>query len=320
MDLLVNGTELPRPTVFATLPECALDTIIADGDVERVIRRRTSVTLFNPRAPDERPHIFEMGIPVSPAPPPWHLDVGQRIPRETGQRAVDASFRLQLLATLFESMVAGPLTESDLRDAWVQEVLSEHPVSEGALKTFVHRRFPPRAVLPGDAATDDRARQEGAVIVDTQALGRGVTLALGKVMETSDRFLKRRSQAAEVMAAVTPDEGRVVAFYTTLAKRILDKPVKVRLIRRPATSDGYVEDATFDKDRSEMRINVLGKLDLKAPLAAGSLGIFLHELAHAFVSEHDMAFIEALQEVSGRAARILAAEGPTLVERHGLKS
>jgi hypothetical protein len=319
VELLINGTSVARPAIFATLPECVLDTVIADGDVERVIRRRTMVTLYVPRELGDKPHIFEMGIPVSPAPTPWHLDVGQRIPRETGQRAVDADFRLQLLATLFESMVGGPLTEVDLREAWVMEVLSEHPVSASALKTFAMRRFPPRAVLPADAASNDRARQEGAVVVDVAMLGRGVTRALTSVMETSDRFLKRRSQAAEVLTAVTPDEDRVVAFYATLAKRILDKRVLVRLIRRAATSDGYIEDATFDRERNEMRINVLGKLDVKAPLSAVSLGIFLHELAHAFVSEHDMAFIEALQEVSGRAARILARDGPTLVEQHGLR-
>jgi len=282
--ITINGQKLGAPALHATLPDCLLPTVLSRDGVEQLIERSTAVRLFHLRR-GERAHLFEMGLPVSPTPTPWHVDVGQRVPRESGGHAVDEDYRLRLLATLVESMIGGELATENLADPWVQEVLAANLVSEAALRTYVRRVFPERAVLPAASHDDERARQEGARVIDTATVSPRVLATLSHVMESSQTYVARHQRTAEEVKALKPSEERVLAFYRHLAKQILGQSIKIRLVRRPPSSDGFVEDATFDRDRSELRINLEGHWDLEKPLSPSSLGIFFHELAHAHASE-----------------------------------
>ncbi len=278
---------------------------------------------MQPRSADEVPHIFEMGLPVVAVSTPWHLDVGQRIPRDERRRGIDAEFRLRLLATLFESMVGGPLPEECLHDAWIQETLAHHPVSDAALRTYVRRAFPARAVLPAAPDQDDRARQHGVPVLSTDGMSRNVTAVLARVMETSAAYVARTDQTAEEITAVPPSDERVLGFYRHLARKIAGRPIGVALMQRQATPEGFIDDAEFDAQRNEIRINVLGRVDLRKPLSEASLGILLHEVAHACVADgggarHDAVFIEAFGRVAGRAAELLAREGTELASQYGI--
>lgn len=324
VSIVINGERLERPKTFATLPDCRLETVMARGGVERIIERQTAVTLHHPRSADEVPHIFEMGLPVAASSTPWHLDVGQRIPRDERRRGIDTEFRLRLLATLFESMVGGALPEDCLHDAWIQETLAHHPVSDAALRTYVRRAFPTRAVLSAAPDEDDRARQHGVPVVSTDGMSRNVAATLARVMETSAAYVARTDQTAEQITAVPPSDERVLGFYRHLAKKIAGRPIGVTLMQRQASSDGFIDDAEFDAKRKEIRINVLGRVNLRQPLSEASLGVLLHELAHAVAKDdggggrHDAAFLEAFERVAGRAAELLVREGKELASQYGI--
>jgi hypothetical protein len=314
----INGQSVAPPPLFATLPDCHLDTVIVRDGSERVEERVTTVRLFDRRDRTETPHLFEMGLPLSASPTPWHVDVGQRVPRAAGLPAVTPEFRRALLATLFESMVPGALPEGELNDAWVLEVLSQPAVSDAALRTWARRRFAERTVLPSTAADDERARQTGARVLEANAVAAPVVENLRRVMESSHAWSARQAQRAEEVRALAPREEAVLSFYRHLAKKILGEPITIRLVRRPPSADGIVEDATFLRERNELSINLLGHLDLAHPLAPTSLGILLHELAHTAEASHDAAFVARLGELSGRAAALFAREGPELCSRFGL--
>jgi len=220
------------------------------------------------------------------------------------------------LATLFEHLADGNLPKNTLNDDWIKEVLGRCEISDAALGHYAARAFPKDAVLGGERRADDKARQAGAKVVDTRTMSRPVYAALLRVMESSEEYVNRRLSAAEeTVAAVEPYQERALELYEYLARRIIGRSVKVVLMRKPATLDGYVEDATFERQAGLLKINLEGAWDLRKPLAEKSLAIFFHELAHARASEHDVRFIRALEAVAARAAKVFAEEGDALAAR-----
>ena len=287
----INGAKVARPRRFAVLSGCLLETVLAAEGVERVVQRETTVTLLKPRTPNDAPHIFEMGLPVQPMPTPWHVDVAQRIPLDDRRDRITDRYRMQILALLFESLVPETLNPEHLKEDWVNEAVARCRLSEKALAAYTKRAFPQRTVLPGRSSANERARQEGANILDVTALSTGQMRALQRVMETSEQFVERRKQHKEKVRAAEPYEQRTVAFLATLAKRLLGKRVKIELVRTAVNAEGIIESATFDRKRMRMTINVEGKMDLRRPLSPETLGIFFHELAHAYTAKHDLEFI-----------------------------
>jgi hypothetical protein len=88
-------------------------------------------------------------------------------------------------------------------------------------------------------------------------------------------------------------------------------------MRKAAALSGQMDDAVYDAEREEIRVNVLGSAVLSDPLAPASLTVLLHELAHHRAKAHDAAFIQELERLAGRAARLLADRGAEIRERFG---
>ncbi len=131
---------------------------------------------------------------------------------------------------------------------------------------------------------------------------------------TVRRFLGSRP----AVRALTPSEERGVALLGHLARCILDQPIAVVVVSKPARRDGTIENASFNRRRRELRVNLNGELRLDRPLAPRSLAILFHELAHFYTSEHDAMFTGYLEQVSGKGAALLAKEGPALAALYGL--
>jgi hypothetical protein len=246
------------------------------------------------------------------------------VPQGERRRQVDADFRLRLLTLVFDAVMPERATtdlKHHLQDPWVTEVVASGRCAEVALRAWAQALFGPRVLLPTDAQSDDRARQLGAHVLDRmslQTLCEGQLTALGRVLETSSHFVTRRKQAEARVRAISPQEERAVAFVALLAKKILGRTVKVELWQKPADQDGMIESATFDANGFVLRINLLGKLDLAQPLAPQSLAILFHELAHAYSSEHGLAFIDGLERVAGQGAALLATDGRAMAELCGI--
>ncbi len=318
VEVRINGKKITRAPRFAVLSGCSLDTVLTIDGAERQVARDATVTLLKPRHSRERPHIFEMGLPIQPGSTPWHIDVGQRIPLSAQRDRIGDAYRLHLLALLFESLVPSTLGTEDLKEDWLSEAISRCRLSDQALRAYTQRAFPVRSVLPGSPSHNDRARQSGANVLDVAPLGRAHLKSLGRVMETSEQFVARRQKQEERVRATQPHEQRAVAFLANLARRILGHSVKIRLMRKAADPDGLIESATYDRKKKEMNINIEGKMDLRNPLSVQTLGIFFHELAHVRTNEHNLSFIESLEQIAGRGAVILALEGRAMAETCGV--
>lgn len=311
----VGGKVLRRPRTILALPSCELETVIVESGVERAAMRSTMISVHTPRR-GEQPHLFEMGIPIAPWNVPWHCDVQQRVPLSQGRDLLPERFVLAVKATLLEAMLHRQLGASDLRADWVQEVLGRWPLRTAILDAYCSKVLPRGSVLGGSARANDRARQLGAHIVQAVAMSQGTYLALGRVLETADDYVRRRSREF-VGQDVEPDapQRAFAEAVRWLARRIAGSVVRVRFFARDPSDAGLLEDATTDVEARLISFNVKSALRWEDPLDPATMGVVLHELAHLVTLEHDHRFIDRLQFLAGALAKLLAEGGTELAAK-----
>lgn len=310
--LRLDGRLVRRPRSVLTLGSCHLETVVLVGGVERAAMGSTSLSIYAPRRGEE-PCLFEMGLPVQAWNVPWHVDVAQRVPLGEGRDTVPDRYALSVKAALLEAMLHNYLDKNDLRADWVHQAIAGWPLSPSLLDAYVSRVFPRGSVLGGTRRANDRARQLGAHIVDAAAISHGAYVALGRVLESSDDYVRRRSSEFGG-EAVEPDETtrRFAEAVRWLARAVAGRVVRVRFFARDPGDAGLLEDALTDVDARELSFNVRAPLRFDDILDPGTLGVVLHELAHLETAEHDHRFIDRLQHLAGKTARLLAEGGPTL--------
>ncbi|MGE0784162.1 MAG: ATP-binding protein [Sandaracinaceae bacterium] len=310
--LELDDKPVRRPRSIITLSSTPLETVVIHGGVERAVIGQAKLAVYVPRR-GEQPHLFEMGLPVEAWNVPWHVDVAQRVPLSEGRDSVPDRYKLAVKAALLEAMIHNYLDRSDLRGDWVHEVIAAWPLSSALLDAYVSRVFPRGSVLGGTRRADDRARQLGAHIIDAAAITHGAYVSLSRVLETSDDYVRRRSSEFGG-EDVEPDEDqrRFASAVRWLARAVAGRVVRVRFFARDPSDAGLLEDAVTDVDKKELSFNVKGPLRFDDVLDPSTLGVVLHELAHLETPEHDHRFIDRLQHLAGKAARLLAEGGPEL--------
>lgn len=315
VSLRVAGKVVRRPRTVLALPSCELETVIVEGGVERAATRSTMLSVHAPRR-GEQPHLFEMGVPIAAWNVPWHCDVQQRVPLAQGRDLLPDRFVLAVKATLLEAMMHRQLGARDLRADWVQDVLARWPLRSAILDAYCSKVLPRGSVLGGSVRANDRARQLGAHIVQAQTMSQGTYLALGRVLETADDYVRRRSREF-VGDDVEPDEAqrRFAESVRWLARRIAGSVVRVRFFARDPSDAGLLEDATTDAEARLISFNVKSALRWDDPLDPATMGVVLHELAHLVTLEHDHRFIDRLQFLGGALAKLLAEGGSELGAR-----
>lgn len=316
--LEVDDKPVRRPRTLLSLSGCALETVIVVDGVERAAMGQTTLSVHQPRR-GELPHLFEMGLPVEAWNVPWHVDVAQRVPLKEGRDSTLDRYKLAVKAALLEAMIHSYLDRSDLRGDWVHDVVTAWPLSSSLLDAYVSRVFPKGSVLGGTSRANDRARQLGAHIIEASGISHGAYVSLARVLETSDDYVRRRGSEFGG-EDVEPDEiqARFADAVRWLARAAAGRVVRVRFFSRDPSDDGLLEDAVTDVDRREIAFNVRGPVRFDDILDPPTLGVVLHEIAHLETAEHDHRFIDRLQHLAGKTARLFAERGPALAD--GLRS
>jgi len=313
--LTLDDRSVRRPRSVLSLSGCALETVIVVDGIERAAMGQTTLSVYSPRKA-EPPHLFEMGLPIEPWNVPWHVDVAQRVPLKEGRDAAPDRYKLAVKALLLEAMIHSYLDRTDLRGDWVHDVISAWPLSASLLDAYVSKVFPKGSVLGGTSRANDRARQLGAHIIAAAGISHGAYVSLARVLETSDDYVRRRSREFGG-EDVEPDEAqrRFADAVRWLARAAAGRVVRVRFFARDPSDAGLLEDAVTDVDRREIAFNVRGPLRFDDILDPTTLGVVLHEIAHLETPEHDHRFIDRLQHLAGRTARLLAEGGTPLAEK-----
>ena len=163
----INGERL-EPHEFVSLLQAELPTVVADDvGVLRTTVRSCQVELHLPRE-GEKPHIYEMGIPVVELEggEPWHANVLQKVPLTLDRDNVPLSYLRKLRAEILNRK-ASDLTPEQAKAAWVTSALGSFDVQDKAVRAVVGRRFGDKAVIadPSDREGEHMAVAQGYVVV-----------------------------------------------------------------------------------------------------------------------------------------------------------
>lgn len=134
--------------------------------------RRTVVSLYEP-LPGERPHIYEMGIPVVREPDTrWHVDVAQKVPLNMDRDNVTPGYLRRLRQTVLDNTVE-LIDAEDANSKWVRDALPT--ASPEAVAAVLDLRYGERRVVadPSDPEANKLAVAAGYTVIPPRAFSRG---------------------------------------------------------------------------------------------------------------------------------------------------
>jgi hypothetical protein len=189
----------------------------------------------------------------------------------------------------------------------------------------VARAFGPGAVrsvpTAGGHDWDADAREHGFRPIDTSLLPRGLRAAARAALPSSREVeLARRAEAARAASlpppTLTPREARVTAWARWLAEAALGRPVAVTVVPE-LILHGRRCDAAWDTANARLLLSRQARALWRDPLGPATLGVLIHEIAHAQAPHHGDAFRRALEAAAGRAARVCLDRADEIRRRFG---
>jgi hypothetical protein len=138
VSMVYNGLKL-RCRKPVKVFEAMLPTQVADDEgVMRPTARKTVVRVYEPRD-GERPHVYELGIPVVETEIRWHVSVGQKVPLNRDRDNVTPAYLRKLCTAVAEAMRES-LDQNDA-GTWGNIVLSDKAASAAVISKLMDERF-----------------------------------------------------------------------------------------------------------------------------------------------------------------------------------
>jgi hypothetical protein len=303
--------------------EANLPTPLADGEgYLRNLDRDTTIKLFLPLI-DEKPWLYEMGIPVMELEDDkWHVDVQQKVPLSRDRDNVTPAYLRKVRAAVLNAKV-DDLTEEDSTAGWVAAAAGAPEANDAALKTLVHKRWGGKeVVLPdrNDPGATNEATSKGAVVLNNAVTGgfrqrlKGLKDEAGKplVALASKKYGTRcKGGLGEEIPEDqwAPEVRQYVQFIERVAPKLIDQHVHVRVI----DEEGADFRGCMKWQSGTMTVN-LGYHD--SGDQQENYELFLHEMAHAYVHNNDHLadrFYHTVTELGAKLA-ILALNEPELFD------
>jgi hypothetical protein len=251
-----------------------------------------------------------MGIPVEEMPwdLPYDVDVGQKTPLDVDRAMLPAKYKEQLVTELVGPLSDLYATYCNTYDAVPREILESAEnarrlppevqedvvcAATGHSKSMIDRRNP---LDKDDRSEAQELENLGRHPVFLRSLPSGVRALLAEaptVAATHDKLCKSHPKADPNFPPENPRQKACMIVFAEIARAILGRKVSFSRIQGGPSatwSDGLIS------------LNVDTECLWEDPLGEESLGIILHECAHAKVSGHNLEFTHEVQRLGGRLA------------------
>jgi hypothetical protein len=308
--LTFNGREIGRRVPKRIVAGVKLTTVLYDPATDCVRRCQRATTVEIHLAQGVSPMIHELGIPVDAAPweLPYDINVMQKTPLDADRDMLPDKYKEKLIGDL-----VGPMSDAyvEYMDTWHEapaEIAGSRrnaaSLSDDARRKLVVtvtgsdpdkivRRNP---LDPDDVGESQELENRGLSPVNRGSLPPGVSEVLAgapTVAARHDELCKAHIAGGADLPAETERQRACVAAYGTIAEALLGRRVGFTRFRggTRATWDG-----------GSIGLNIDARVLWSDPLGEESIGVILHECAHAKVSGHAIAFAEEVQRLGGKLA------------------
>lgn len=289
-----NGTALLPRTPVRTFT-ARLRTEVADAEgILKPTSRITEVRLFEPLA-TEKPHIYEMGIPVVEHDSRWHVDVGQKVPLNFERDNVTPGYQRDLRVALLNETY-DLLTGDDATTGWVKEAAGDKRVEPEAVVTVATQRWGEKRVSydPSDPGANAEAVLRGYTVVHGGSMGKdeweqvkraGALLPAGEVTPSHDT-IESSPDGIPPMPEEDwrPGHHQVAEYAQALAKDLLGVSIRVRIFNNIGLKfAGAYGHGTLDLNQAA---RIIGNAWFDQPDQHQVDALLIHEFAHHKVHDH----------------------------------
>lgn len=293
----INGEPLPARTPVKSF-EASLDTEVSDEDgILRRSVRKTKVDLYDP-LPGEKPHIYEIGIPVVEYDGGYHVDIQQKVPLSLDRNNVRPAYKKAIHRLVLDHTFDSIDAES-ANAGWVTDALPE--ASDAAVKKVITERFGEKVVAfdPSNPEANKRAVDQGFTVVHGRSLSRdvwsrvkdqGLIAPAGRVIQTRPEWGTGEGETER--DATVPDEKltdgcrAVEAYAKALSWALLGYEVTVRFVSVRPGEANHQYAAWFGQRTVTFNIGRLGWAWFNAASQTAVDELLIHEFAHDRVSDH----------------------------------
>jgi hypothetical protein len=311
VDLMFNGTEVARRAPERVVERVTLPTVLYDPVEDRVrkVRRATTIEIHPQRGAS--PVIHELGIPVDSAPwgLPFDINVLQKTPLDADRDMLPDGYKAKLVGQLVGPMsdaYEGLLTqdEKDVPAELQQDPDNAVALSDGAQRAMVRRLTGAEDPLirnpfdADDGSESGELESLGYTPFGTRSASPGLKALLKRrgartVAAAHDERCKAHIGNDPDFPPETARQSACVAAYRIIAEALLGRRVGFKRFRGGP-------GATWDD--GVIGLNVSARHLWGDPLGEESIGMILHECAHAAVSGHSLAFMDEVARLGGRLA------------------
>ena len=289
----INGSIMDGRLPVTVLEGVSLSTLrVAEDGSFKPTKRQTTVEIVVPQN-GEKPHIYEMGIPVVEIDTPWHINVGQKVPLNRDRDNVTPAYRRALLAVVLDATV-DLLDAEETSNVWVTEAMPE--ASAETLKTVADTRWGKGWVVhtPTDPEANANAASHGVSVVHGASLPGSVWTALRDndltSSSASEYSLGPKSGKDFPDAPRTPLTDEIQRYVGSVAGQLLGFRHTVKVIDDP----DYGCQGQYSHGHITIGLQQMPAAKDAASFAASVDSLIIHECAHRYESNHlSTAYYEA---------------------------
>lgn len=316
---VVNGDTLRHREPLTTF-SCSMPTIIANEEgipvkTKRVTEIEVYRTLYN-----EKPFIYEMGIPVVELEDDkFHINVQQKVPVSKDRDNVPPSYKKRLRAMVMNNSNKF-MSEEDCQSNWVQEATSHPESTSEAVNKMLDAKFTKNRVMndPTDPEASHTAVANGYTVIYGRTLSKEnhkQARDVAPIVSASTLFPTKNTSGSEMEIRFDPTENteRVVKLSIVLAQRILNNnDLNVYVINNPEGS----QYADWNRTKNVLRFNAgtLGVSWFDPSNLQDILDLIIHEFGHHYESNHlSENYYKALSMIGSKVA-MLALQEPEIFD------
>ena len=239
--------------------------------------------------------VFEMGIPVGEWEGKYDVNVTQRVPMAEQRNEPDSGFMRSFRRKFVENML-GEITDGELRNDWVVKAIDSAVVDDDIKEEWVSRVMGDKVVISSDEKSDDKCKQRGYDVVDTNTMGLSKRSVVKDVVQEASEVHSEITKRQEEQIPMTQEQEEWVNGMLEMVDGIVDtSELSVEMWELGIDPTGNMTKADANRHAKVIRLNA--NADSWEESTPEAVGTFVHELAHMKCNGHSLKWASEMQRI-----------------------
>jgi hypothetical protein len=303
IDFFVNGEKVSYRKPYKIITA----TLLTENEVNGIFKRVQRKTDIHILKTDDKPMLYEMGLPVTNIDCQFDIDVQQKVPLAIDRDTVPVPYLKALFAEVLNATYEDVNSENS-SEVWIRQAVGDKRIGREAVKEIVKKRFGDKVVVanPFDPNSIDEAISNKYNVVYGSEMSKEEweNIRRAEAISSSTDLFGKKGVADWEHYPPTPEMEKVAALAKKIAKRVLGINLKVKFVKSPDT----YEAADFGYNTLTFNVSKLGKKFFDRIVSEEIIELILHELGHHAGHHTEMSYHKLLTRMAGQLVMIALDE------------